>query len=124
MTSLDSCLRRFAAAAGARVPQTRSLRASWLYAGACTGELWLLGEPLRLVLCDSGLLRGAKVAVITLIAFVFARELLIGVSAIASSDLISDFLPFLIALLLIIVTLFGFSKICNGSLISILSPPI
>ena len=55
---------RFAAAAGARVAQTRSLNASWLYAGRCTGDARdVEGEVLRDAAEEPGLLLGAKVEV-------------------------------------------------------------
>ena len=57
---------RLAAAAGAKVAQTRSLSASWLYAGTWFGEaLEMLGEDLVLLPRELLLLEGARVEVIS-----------------------------------------------------------
>ena len=76
---------RFAAAAGARVAQTRSLNASWLYAGRCTGEARdVEGEVLRDAAEEPGLLRGAKVEVTNSISDGGKVEVLAGLLPVSS----------------------------------------
>ena len=76
---------RFAAAAGARVAQTRSLNASWLYAGRCTGDARdVEGEVLRDAAEEPGLLRGAKVEVTNSISDGGKVEVLAGLLPVSS----------------------------------------
>ena len=80
-----SDLIRLAAAAGARVAQTRSLSASWLYAGRCTGDARdVEGEVLREAADEPGLLLGANVEVTNSISEGGKVEVLAGLGAASS----------------------------------------